>query len=57
VPRLAGQHYRYLLAQLNASAQRNDNAHAARIRGFSTLNREAVADYLSRVARPLVHGH
>ena len=57
VPRLAGQHYRYLLGQLNASAQRNDDPHARRIHELRVPDREAVADYLSRVLRPFVHGH
>jgi cytochrome c553 len=55
VPRLAGQHYRYLLRQLDASAnpQRSDDApHAKRIQQISASDRAAVADYLSRLLPP-----
>ena len=58
VPRLAGPHYRYLLSQLNApaDAQRNDDLHTRRIQRLSVADREAVADYLSRLLRPFAHG-
>jgi cytochrome c553 len=58
VPRLAGQHYRYLLRQLNAPADAqagNDGAHGKRIQQLSAADREAVADYLSRLLRPVAH--
>jgi cytochrome c553 len=58
VPRLAGQHYRYLLRQLNAppgDEGRNDGAHGKRIQQLSAADREALADYLSRLLRPVAH--
>ena len=48
VPRLAGQHYRYLLRQFNAPTA-DDPLHAKRIQQLSALDRDAVADYLSRL--------
>lgn len=58
MPRLAAQHYRYLLRQLNGPPSiqgRDDGAHAKRIQQLSTADREAVADYLSRLLRPVPH--
>jgi cytochrome c553 len=53
-PRLAGQHYAYLLRQLNetASGQRPgmDDAHVKRIGALSEAERSAVADHLSRLS-------
>jgi cytochrome c553 len=51
VPRLAGQHYRYLLRQLDAPAapHRSGDAHSKRIQQISASDRAAVADYLSRL--------
>jgi len=58
VPRLAGQHYRYLLSQMNApaDAQRNDDLHTKRMQRLNAADREAVADYLSRLLPPFAHG-
>jgi cytochrome c553 len=58
VPRLAGQHYRYLLRQLAAAAdpQHNADPHAKRIRELGAADRDAMADYLSRLLPPAVHG-
>ncbi len=53
-PRLAGQHYAYLLRQLNetAAGQRPgmDDAHVKRIGALSEADRAAVADHLSRLS-------
>jgi cytochrome c553 len=53
-PRLAGQHYAYLLRQLNetAAGQRPgmDDAHVKRIGALSEAERAAVADHLSRLS-------
>jgi cytochrome c553 len=53
-PRLAGQHYAYLLRQLNetASGQRPgmDDMHVQRIGALSEAERVAVADHLSRLS-------
>jgi cytochrome c553 len=53
-PRLAGQHYAYLLRQLNetASGQRPgmDDMHVQRISALSEAERAAVADHLSRLS-------
>jgi cytochrome c553 len=53
-PRLAGQHYAYLLRQLNetASGQRPgmDEMHVKRIGALSEAERAAVADHLSRLS-------
>ena len=59
VPRLAGQHYRYLLRQLDALAVPygpNAESHAKRMQLLSAADRAAVADYLSRLLRPVEHG-
>lgn len=53
VPRLAGQHYRYLLGQLNASS--NDDLHTIRTQQLSVADRQAVADYLSRLLPSVEH--
>jgi cytochrome c553 len=54
LPRLAGQHYRYLLRQLNetATGQRPgmDEMHVTRIRALSEDERAAVAAHLSRLS-------
>jgi cytochrome c553 len=57
VPRLAGQHYRYTLRQMNApaNAQRTVDPHARRIEQLTAADRDAVADYLSRLLPPLAH--
>ncbi|HSD75733.1 MAG TPA: c-type cytochrome [Steroidobacteraceae bacterium] len=56
-PRLAGQHYAYLLRQLNdtAAGQRPgmDAGHVRRIRDLSEEERRGVADYLSRLSPDL----
>jgi cytochrome c553 len=56
-PRLAGQHYQYLLKQLDdiASASRPamHPAHVARIRVLSPIERMGIADYLSRMSPEL----
>ena len=56
-PRLAGQHYRYLLQQLvdTASGQRPgmDEEHVKRIGALKDTERAAVADYLSRLSPEL----
>jgi len=53
-PRLAGQHYEYLLRQLNetATAQRPgmDEMHVTRIRALSEDERAAVATHLARLS-------
>jgi cytochrome c553 len=53
-PRLAGQHYAYLLRQLNetAAGQRPgmDDAHVKRIGALSETERASVADHLSRLS-------
>lgn len=53
-PRLAGQHYAYLLRQLNetAAGQRPgmDDEHVKRIGALSEADRAAVADHLSRLS-------
>jgi cytochrome c553 len=53
-PRLAGQHYQYLLRQLNetASGQRPgmDDMHVTRIRALSEDERAAVAAHLARLS-------
>lgn len=48
VPRLAGQHYRYLLRQFDAPTV-DDTLHAKRIQQLTAQDRDAVADYLSRL--------
>lgn len=56
-PRLAGQHYQYLLKQLDdiASGSRPamHPAHAERIRVLSQTERMGIADYLSRLSPEL----
>lgn len=56
-PRLAGQHYQYLLKQLDdiASGARPamHPAHAERIRVLSATERMGIADYLSRMSPEL----
>lgn len=56
-PRLAGQHYQYLLKQLDdiASGARPSMhpAHAERIRVLSQTERMGIADYLSRMSPDL----
>lgn len=56
-PRLAGQHYAYLLRQLTetAAARRPgmDAAHVARLRQLSSDQLQGIADYLSRVSPDL----
>jgi cytochrome c553 len=53
-PRLAGQHYKYLLKQLNETAAGGrpgmDDAHVKRIGALSAEDRAAVADHLSRLS-------
>lgn len=53
-PRLAGQHYRYLLRQLEETADRMrpgmDVRHVKLIGALSADERSAVADYLSRLS-------
>jgi cytochrome c553 len=56
-PRLAGQHYEYLLRQLGITAAGYrpgmDPAHVARLRKLSPEQIRGVADYLSRVSPDL----
>lgn len=56
-PRLAGQHYAYLLRQLQETAENQrpgmDRAHVALIKEMSPEQRQGVADYLSRVSPDL----
>ena len=56
-PRLAGQHYAYLLRQLQetAAGQRPgmDRAHVDMLKGISMAELRGVADYLSRVSPDL----
>jgi len=56
-PRLAGQHYEYLLRQLNetASGERPgmDPAHVERLRQLTEQQRRGIADYLSRMSPDL----
>jgi cytochrome c553 len=58
VPRLAAQHYRYLLHRLNATADAHpiDDEHAAFAQQLGETERDAVADYLSRLLRTEAHG-
>jgi cytochrome c553 len=53
-PRLAGQHYKYLLKQLNDTADGDrpgmDDLHVKRIGALSPDERAAVADHLSRLS-------
>jgi len=53
-PRLAGQHYLYMLRQLYETAEGTrpgmDELHRQRIGALSDLERSAVADYLSRLS-------
>jgi cytochrome c553 len=53
-PRLAGQHFKYLLKQLNDTADGDrpgmDDLHMKRIGALSPDERAAVADYLSRLS-------
>jgi cytochrome c553 len=57
VPRLAGQHYRYLLRKFNApaDAHRADDPHTRRMQPLSASDRDAMADYLSRLAPSFAH--
>jgi len=56
-PRLAGQRYQYLLRQLDDTAAGNrpgmDDQHVKRIGALSSVERAAVADYVSRLAPDL----
>ena len=56
-PRLAGQHYEYLLKQLNDIAAESRPAmhpnHVERIRILSATQRMGIADYLSRMSPDL----
>ena len=56
-PRLAGQHYLYMLRQLYETAEGTrpgmDEAHRQRIGALSDAERSAVADYLSRLSPEL----
>lgn len=56
-PRLAGQHYLYLVRQLEDTAQKRrpgmDAAHVAMLRRLSPSQLRGVADYLSRVSPDL----
>jgi cytochrome c553 len=55
VPRLAGQHYRYLLRQFDAPTV-DDLLHAKRVQQLTARDRDAVADYLSRLLPPVPNG-
>jgi cytochrome c553 len=56
-PRLAGQHYAYLLRQMEETAQElrpgMDDTHVRRLRKLSADEMRGVADYLSRVSPDL----
>lgn len=56
-PRLAGQHYAYLLRQLEDTAEKRrpgmDAAHVEMLRQLSPAQMRGVADYLSRVSPDL----
>jgi len=56
-PRLAGQHYQYLLKQLDDMAAGNrpamHPAHAERVRALNPAERKGMADYLSRLSPDL----
>lgn len=56
-PRLAGQHYRYLVRQLEDTAQGRrpgmDASHVDMLRRLSPAQMEGVADYLSRLSPDL----
>jgi cytochrome c553 len=56
-PRLAGQHYGYLLRQLeDTAAQRRpgmDSAHVTMLKGLTPAQMRGVADYLSRLSPDL----
>ena len=56
-PRLAGQHYRYLLRQLDDTSRGNrpgmDSAHVVMLKNLSPAQLRGVADYLSRVSPDL----
>ena len=56
-PRLAGQHYAYLLRQLQETAANQrpgmDRAHVDMLKGISTAELRGVADYLARVSPDL----
>ena len=56
-PRLAGQHYAYMLRQLEETANNlrpgMDDAHVSMLRGLSAEELRGVADYLSRVSPDL----
>jgi cytochrome c553 len=56
-PRLAGQHYEYLVRQLNETANGErpgmDPAHVERLRQLTEQQRRGIADYLSRMSPDL----
>ena len=56
-PRLAGQHYLYLLRQLQETAADGrpgmDKAHVTMLRSMSPMQMRGVADYLSRLSPDL----
>jgi cytochrome c553 len=56
-PRLAGQHYLYLLKQMEDTANDRrpgmDSAHVARLKNMSAAQLRGVADYLSRLSPDL----
>lgn len=56
-PRLAGQHYQYLLRQLQETARNQrpgmDRAHVAMLKELAPEELEGVADYLSRLSPDL----
>jgi cytochrome c553 len=56
-PRLAGQHYLYLLKQMEDTANDRrpgmDRAHVARLKNMSAAQLRGVADYLSRLSPDL----
>jgi len=60
-PRLAGQHYVYLLKQLNDTAEgyrpAMHPAHVERLRPLSPTERMGIADYLSRMSPDLSSQH
>jgi cytochrome c553 len=56
-PRLAGQHYAYLMRELEQTAAGErpgmDAEHVKRIRKMSLEERQGIADYLSRLSPDL----
>ncbi|HKE43701.1 MAG TPA: c-type cytochrome [Steroidobacteraceae bacterium] len=60
-PRLAGQHYEYLMREMEQTAAGGrpgmDAEHVTRIRKLSPEEREGIADYLSRLSPDVASNH